>query len=60
MGLPHPDNKRVTGPLARFAQMIKGPLYQILLNHRSHDIKELSHTDDRADFEVTVTSRMRK
>ena len=52
----HPDNKRVTGPLSRFAQMIKGPLYQILLNHRSHDIKEISRTDDRADFEVTVTS----
>jgi hypothetical protein len=52
----HPDNKRVTGPLSRFAQMIKGPLYQILLNHRSHDVKEVSRTDDRADFEVTVTS----
>jgi Domain of unknown function (DUF4864) len=53
----HPDNKRVTGPLPRFAQMIKGPLYQILLDHRSHEIKEVSRTDDQADFAVTVTSQ---
>jgi hypothetical protein len=53
----HPDNKRVTGPLPRFAQMIKGPLYQILLGHRSHEIKEVSRTDDQAVFAVTVTSQ---
>jgi hypothetical protein len=47
----------VTGPLARFAQMIKGPLYQILLGHRSHEIKELSATDEQAVFAVIVTSQ---
>ncbi len=52
----HPDNKRVTGPLERFAQMIKGPLYQILLGHRSHEIREVLATDDQVDFAVTVTS----
>jgi Domain of unknown function (DUF4864) len=52
----HPDNKRVTGPLPRFAQMIKGPLYQILLGHRSHEIREVSATDDQAVFAVIVTS----
>jgi Domain of unknown function (DUF4864) len=53
----HPDNKRVTGPLPRFAQMIKGPLYQILLGHRSHEIKEVSRSDNEAVFAVTVTSQ---
>jgi hypothetical protein len=53
----HPDNKRVTGPLPRFAQMIKGPLYQILLGHRSHEIKEASRSDNEAVFAVTVTSQ---
>ena len=53
----HPDNKRVTGPLPRFAQMIKGPLYQILLGHRAHEIKEVSATDDQIVFAVTVTSQ---
>lgn len=53
----HPDNKRVTGPLPRFAQMIKGPLYRMLLNHQSHEVTEVSRTDDEAVFAVTVTSR---
>jgi hypothetical protein len=53
----HPDNKRVTGPLPRFAQMIKGPLYRILLGHRSHEIREVLATADQVDFAVTVTSR---
>jgi hypothetical protein len=53
----HPDNKRVTGPLPRFAQMIKGPLYQILLGHRSHEVREVLATDDQVDFAVIVTSQ---
>jgi Domain of unknown function (DUF4864) len=53
----HPDNQRVTGPLARFAQMIKGPQYQVLLNHRSHEVREVSRTDSDAVFAVMVTSR---
>lgn len=52
----HPDNKRMTGPLPRFAQMIKGPLYRMLLNHRSHQVTEVSRTDNEAAFAVTVTS----
>jgi hypothetical protein len=36
--------------------MIKGPLYQILLGHRSHEIREVSATDDQAVFAVIVTS----
>ena len=56
----HPDNKRVTGPLPRFAQMIKGPLYQILLGHRSHEIKEVMATDTQVVFAVTVTSQTGK
>ena len=53
----HPDNRRVTGPLSRFAQMIKGPRYELLLNHRSLEIKEVASTDDEAAFAVVVTSR---
>jgi hypothetical protein len=52
----HPDNKRMTGPLPRFAQMIKGPQYRMLLNHRSHEVREVSRTDDQAEFTVTVTA----
>jgi Domain of unknown function (DUF4864) len=52
----HPDNKRMTGPLPRFAQMIKGPLYRMLLNHRAHTITEVARADDQVVFAVTVTS----
>ena len=53
----HPDNKRMTGPLPRFARMIKGPQYRMLLNHRSHDIREVARTDKNAVFAVMVTTR---
>jgi Domain of unknown function (DUF4864) len=53
----HPDNKRMTGPLPRFAQMIKGPQYRMLLNHQSHEVAEISRTDEEAVFAVTVTTR---
>ena len=35
----HPKNRNVTGPFPRFAQMIKGPGYSVLLNHKSHEIR---------------------
>jgi hypothetical protein len=55
-----PDNKRMTGPLPRFAQMIKGPQYQMLLNHQSHEVTEILRTDHEAVFAVTVTTRTGK
>jgi hypothetical protein len=53
----HPDNKRVTGPLPRFAQMLRSPQYRMLLNHRSHEVREVSRTDEEAVFAVTITTR---
>jgi hypothetical protein len=53
----HPDNKRLTGPLPRFAQMIKGPSYQVLLGHRAHEINEVFRDETQAAFAVIVTSR---
>jgi hypothetical protein len=52
----HPDNKRVTGPLRRFAQMIRGPQNRMLLNHQSHEVAEVSRTGEEAVFAVTVTT----
>jgi hypothetical protein len=53
----HPDNKRMAGPLPRFASMIRGPLYRILLDRRSHEVEEISRTDVEAAFAVTVTGQ---
>ena len=36
----HPKNRNVTGPFPRFAQMLKGPDYFVLLNHKSHEIQK--------------------
>ena len=52
----HPDNKRVTGRCRACADD-QGPLYQILLGHRAHEIEEVSGTDDEIVFAVTVTSQ---
>ena len=34
----HPRNRAATGPLPRFASMIKGPSYAKMLNHSRHEI----------------------
>lgn len=52
--LAHPNNKRLTGPLPKFTQMLKGPLYKVMLNHVAHTIEEVAQSDDRAVFGVTV------
>lgn len=53
----HPDNKRLTGPLPRFAAMVKGPLYRTLLDHQAHEIAERARTSDEVVFDVTVTGQ---
>ena len=35
----HPKNRNATGPFPRFAQMLKGPDYSALLDHKSHEIR---------------------
>lgn len=52
--LAHPQNKMLTGPLPKFTQMLKGPLYKVMLNHRAHSIEKVAQSDSRAVFGVTV------
>lgn len=52
----HPDNKRVTGPLERFAAMVKGVNYQLMLNHHQHTIKPVMLTENNALFNVFITT----
>jgi hypothetical protein len=53
----HPDNRRLTGPLPRFARMLRSPNYQMLLGNRGHRIERVSIDDGTAHFAVRVTSR---
>ncbi|MGI9435060.1 MAG: DUF4864 domain-containing protein [Geminicoccaceae bacterium] len=53
----HPNNKRMTGPLPRFTQMVKGPQYNMLLNHHTHQIEEALLAESQVAFKVTVVSQ---
>jgi len=53
----HPDNKRLTGPLPRFAQMIRSASYAILLGHRSHTISKAPAPGNGAAFYVDVVGQ---
>ncbi len=48
----HPRNRAMTGPLPRFASMLKGPAYGQMLNHASHRIVPVPGNDNRATFDV--------
>ena len=53
----HPNNKKVTGPLNNFKRMIKGASYQMMIDHLSHTITELSSNDKLAQFEVIILDK---
>ena len=54
----HPRNRAMTGPLPRFAGMLKGPAYGPMLNHASHRIVPVPRAGDRVNFDVFMeTSR---
>ena len=53
----HPENKKNTGPLPNFVQMIKSRSYQMLINHISHTITEVGSGDKWAQFEVIILDK---
>ena len=52
----HPRNRAMTGPLPRFAGMLKGPAYGQMLNHASHRIVPVPGDGDRVNFDVFMLS----
>ena len=52
--LAHPNNRRITGPLPRFARMIKGASFRPLIGHAAHNIETLATTEAQVTFKVTV------
>ena len=52
-----PDNKAVTGPVERFANMIHTPAYSPLLNHLNHEVKRYSSDGDSVLMLVKVTTK---
>ena len=53
----HPNNKKFTGPLEKFKNMIKGKDYEMLLNHKEHKIIEVFSSENIFTFEVTILDK---
>ena len=53
----HPDNKRVTGPLQKFATLFDGPAYAPLLGHLNYVINDDRSEGGVARFALTVLAR---
>lgn len=49
-----PGNREVTGPLARFVELVKNPLYRPLLNHRRAERGLLKTVGSTAQQKVTL------
>ena len=48
----HPRNRAMTGPLKRFTTMLKGPGYDVMLNHASHEIVPANSGEGWRRFDV--------
>ena len=48
----HPRNRLMTGPLERFTTMLKGPGYDMMLNHASHEIVPTNSSEGWRRFDV--------
>ena len=56
----HPDNKKMTGPLEKFKQMIYSRSYKILLEHENNEITILKETNNRSVYKVYILSKDKK
>ena len=53
----HPDKRAMTGPLASFTRMLKGPYYSPLLNHRRHSFAEIGRARGQVEYRVLLEDR---
>ena len=56
----HPNNKKMTGPLEKFKQMIYSRSYKILLEHENNEITILKETSNRSVYKVYILSKEKK
>ena len=53
----HPNNKKITGPLDKFKEMIYGENYKILISHENTEITVLKEKEDISVFKVIVLTK---
>ena len=51
-----PANRTVTGPLSRFIQLVKNPIYRPMLNHRRAERGQIKISGDKAFQKITLIS----
>jgi len=56
----HPDNKKITGPLKKFKEMIYSKNYKMLINHENSEITILSDKSDASVYKVFILSSDKK
>lgn len=52
-----PSNRVNTGPLPRFTQMLKGGVYSVMIDHRSHQFSEVVRQGNTAWQYVSLVTR---
>ena len=53
----HPNNKKITGPLDKFKEMIYSKNYKILISHENSEITILQESKDISVFKVTILTK---
>ena len=56
----HPENKKYTGPLTKFINLLKGESYSMLINHLDSEIIEVFKSNNQYGFEVTILGNDKK
>lgn len=51
-----PQNRQVTGPLERFVNLVKNPLYRDMLNHVDAEYSPVEMEGDQARIDVVLTT----
>ncbi|MBI28781.1 MAG: hypothetical protein CFH21_00878 [Alphaproteobacteria bacterium MarineAlpha5_Bin11] len=51
----HPNNKKYTGPLAKFTKMMYSQSYISMINHQSHNISLVMSSENIALFFIEIT-----
>ena len=56
----HPENKKITGPLEKFKEMMYGKNYQMLINHENSEITILNENSNTSVYQVYILSSDKK
>ncbi len=56
----HPSNKKYTGPLPKFINLLQSETYKMLINHLDNEIIQVFKSVNKYGFEVTILAEDKK